>query len=99
VVSAWPPDHECHEAALWSLRVAYRGGGRWAVEQGQGHGDKPVLTRSGQWAIDQRGDPEYRFTLGEALDAARVHAPAVTIADHTAAEALAVHLARGCPDQ
>jgi hypothetical protein len=47
-VSAWPPDHECHEAHLWSLLVAYRGGGRWAVELGQGHGGKPVLTRSGR---------------------------------------------------
>lgn len=54
------------------LVVADRGNGRWAVEQTRDHGfPKVVLTRSGQWTTDRRGDPACRFSLGEALDAAR----------------------------
>jgi hypothetical protein len=97
LVTVWPEGHDCHEASLWSLLVTYRGNGRWAVEQGWSHGSpKIVLTRSGKWDLDQRGDPHYRFTLEEALDQARQHAATVTIAGRTAAEAMREHLARGC---
>ena len=96
-VTAWPEDHECHEASLWSLLVTYRGEGRWAVELGWSSGaPKIVLTRSGEWDIDQRGEDEYRFTLDEALEAAGRHAASLQIADRTVAEAMAGHLGREC---
>jgi hypothetical protein len=97
LVTVWPEGHDCSEASLWSLLVDYRGHGNWAVEQGWSHGSpKIVLTRSGEWDCDQRGDPGYRFTLDEALELARAHAPAIEIAGRTAAGAMAEDLARGC---
>ena len=97
LVTVWPEGHECSEASLWSLLVAYRGSGLWSVEQGWSHGSpKIVLTRAGEWDYDQRGDPAYRFTFDEALELARAHAPLIEIAGRTAAEAVAEHLARGC---
>jgi hypothetical protein len=97
LVTVWPEGHDCHEASLWSLLVTYRGNGRWAVEQGWSHGTpKIVLTRSGQWDHDQRGDPGYRFTRDEALEMARRHAATLTIAGHTAADVMKAHIAREC---
>jgi hypothetical protein len=97
LVNTWPEGHECSEVAHWSLLVAYRGHGLWAVEREWSHGSpKIVLTRSGEWDYDRRGDPEYRFTRDEALDLARAHAPLIEINGRTAAEFTAGHLARGC---
>lgn len=97
LVTVWPEGHDCSEASLWALLVAYRGNGRWAVEQGWSHGDlKRVLTRSGEWDYDHRGDPGYRFTREEAIELARAHAPLIEINGHTATEVMAAHLARGC---
>ncbi len=97
LVTAWPDGHECAEAAHWSLLVTYRGHGKWAVEQGWSHGDKLVLTRSGQWDLDKRGDPGYRFSLDEAIERARQHAATFTIAGHTAAEVMREHVKKRCP--
>lgn len=76
LVTIWPRGHDCGEAARWCLVVRDRGGGRWAVEQSRSHGfPKVVLSRSGQWVLDSPGgDPRCRFSLPEALDAARRHA-------------------------
>jgi hypothetical protein len=98
LVSVWPEAHEaCPNAASTSLLVTYRGYGTWAVEQGWSHGDKIVLTRSGEWDLDRRGDPDYRFTLDEARELARRHAAMLTIAGHTVTEILREHIERGCP--
>jgi hypothetical protein len=97
LVTVWPEGHECSAVSNLSLLVTYRGSGQWAVEREWSQGSpKIVLTRSGEWACDQRGDPGYRFTLGEALDLARAHAPLIEIGGHTAAQAAAECMARGC---
>jgi hypothetical protein len=57
---------------------------------------RAIITRSGEWDYDQRGDPDYRFTLDEARELARAHAPLIEIHGHTAAEVMAGHLAREC---
>lgn len=98
LVTVWPDGHDCCEAALWCLLVTYRGHGRWAVERGRGYSDdKIVLTRSGQWKYDRRGDPGYRFSREEALDLARWHAATLTIAGRTAAQVMRQHVETGCP--
>jgi hypothetical protein len=98
LVSVWPEAHEaCPDAASTSLLVTYRGRGTWAVEEGWSHGDKIVLTCSGEWDLDRRGDPDYRFTLDEALELARQHAATLTIAGHAVTEILREHTGRGCP--
>jgi hypothetical protein len=101
VVTTWPPGHDCREADRWCLVVADRGNGRWAVEQTRDHGfPKVVLTRSGQWEMDRPGDPRYRFSLAEALDAARRFAAAVSIDGRaTAEQAVRAHMATACPGQ
>jgi hypothetical protein len=97
LVTVWPDGHDCPEAALWCLLVTNRGHGRWAVEQGWSHGDKIVLTRSGEWKDDRRGDPGYRFSQQEALELARRHAAVLTIAGRTAAQVMRQHRETGCP--
>lgn len=101
VVTAWPPGHDCHMADRWCLVVADRGNGRWAVEQTRDHGfPKVVLSRSGRWEMDRRGDPRLRFSLGEALDAARRLAATVSIdGATTAGQAMRAHMATACPGQ
>jgi hypothetical protein len=97
LVSVWPEAHEaCPDAASASVLVTYRGYGKWAVEQGWSHGDKIVLTRSGQWDLDRRGDPGYRFTLDEALELARRHAATLTIAGRAVTEIVRKHIETGC---
>jgi hypothetical protein len=101
VVTTWPSGHDCREADLWCLVVADRGNGRWAVEQTRDHGfPKIVLTRSSQWDTDRPGDPRYRFSFAEAMDAARHLAPTVSIDGRTTAEqAMRAHMATACPGQ
>jgi hypothetical protein len=101
LVTTWPSGHECREADLWCLVVADRGNGRWAVEQSRDHGfPKVVLTRSGQWKVDQRDDPRLRFSLAEALDAARRLAATVSIDGRaTAEQAMRAHMVTACPGQ
>ena len=101
VVTTWPPGHDCREADRWCLVVADRGNGRWAAGQTRGHGfPKVVLTRSGQWETDRPGDPRCRFSLAEALDAARRFAAAVSIDGRaTAEQAMRAHMATACPGQ
>lgn len=97
LVTAWPEGHECSEAVHLCVLVAYRGSGLRSVEQGRSHGSpKIVLTRSGEWDYDQRGDPGYRFTYDEAMELARAHAPLIEINGRTAAQFVAEHLAWGC---
>jgi hypothetical protein len=101
VVTTWPSGHDCREADLWCLVVADRGNGRWAVEQTRDHGfPKVVLTRSGQWDTDRRDDPRYRFSLAEALDAARRLAATVSADGRaTAEQAVRAHMATACPGE
>jgi hypothetical protein len=79
------------EAHTWSLTVAYRGGGKWAVTN-----HHQVLGSDGEWDWEprpsDRGDDwlaEYRFDLDTALSLAREHAPRVTINGYTALDILA----------
>ena len=97
LVTVWPQGHDCADAATWCLLVSYRGDGKWAIEQGWSHGDKIVLTRSGQWDLDKPGDPAYRYTREEALTIARQHAASIQIAGATAAQVMREHIDMGCP--
>jgi hypothetical protein len=101
LVSVWPDGHECSDAATWCLTVAYRGRGQWTVEQGwsEGRGQKPVMDVGGRWHTDRPGHPGLRFSLDRALELASRHAPAVRKAGITAAEALRLHDAHGCPEE
>jgi hypothetical protein len=101
VVTTWPSGHDCREADLWRLVVTDRGNGRWAVEQTRDHGfPKIVLARSGRWEMDRPGDPRHRFSLAEALDAARRLAATVSIDGRaTAEQAMRAHMATACPGQ
>jgi hypothetical protein len=101
VVTTWPSGHDCRQADLWCLVVAERGNGRWAVEQTRDHGfPKVVLARSGRWVMDRRGDPRLRFSLAEAMDAARRLAATVSIDGRaTAEQAMRAHMATACPGQ
>jgi hypothetical protein len=99
LVTVWPDGHDCPDAITCSLLVTNRGNGNWAVEQGWSHGDKIVLTRSGEWDLDRRGDPACRFTQEEALALARQHAASLTIAGHTAIELMQAHIKNGCPHE
>lgn len=100
LVTVWPEGHECGDMMLFSLLVQYRGDGRWAVEQGWSSGSpKPVLGTDGNWHMDERGNPELRFTLDDALRLAEAHAPRITVRGVTAAQVLARHEEHGCPDR
>lgn len=82
------------EAHTWSLTVAYRGCGKWAVTNGPGA--RQVLGTDGEWDWEpipsSREDDwlaTHRFSLDEALRLAREHAPKVTINGYTALDILA----------
>lgn len=101
-VTAWPQEHDdCHDAMVFCLKVCDRGGGRWLVGMSRGSSSPEiVLTRDGQWEIDQPGDPRFRFiSYDEALTAARRHAGTMTVNGHKAADVIARHLAGHCPDR
>lgn len=78
------------ELGLWhySLTVAYRGRGLWAVLDGSN-----CLSKSGTWDYEMRPSSreddwlaEHRFPLGEALELARKTAPHMEINGRSASE-------------
>jgi hypothetical protein len=102
-VSVWPDDIECLDSETWKLTVEYRGRGLWAVTRG---GMRTCLNADGEWDYEMRPSERedewlaaHRFSLGDAIDLARRHAPDVTINGLTAVEVLARHRERhpdGC---
>ena len=95
-VSVWPPGIECMDSDTWKITVEYRGRELWAVKL-----LSMCLGRDGEW--DYESPPsggadewlsEHRFTLAEAMQLAREHAPGVTVNGLTAVEVLARHRAR-----
>jgi hypothetical protein len=96
-VSVFPDEFE--DASTWTLSVEYRGADRWAVLMRAG--SRTCLNRDGEWAWEispsERTDEwlaQHRFSLDEALDLARRHAPGVTMNSLTAVEVLERHRAR-----
>jgi hypothetical protein len=93
-VSCLPPDDE--SAALFTLRVEYRGRGLWAVMDGafaldaDGNGDfePSASNRDGDWLA------KYRFPLDKALEIAKRAAPLMTVNRWTVSDALAARAAR-----
>lgn len=88
-VSALPEDDV--NAHHFSIKVAYRGGGRWAVLH-----NGWCLNRAGQWEYEhvpsERTDEwlaEHRFPLGEALAMARAELPRLVVNGMTTAQAVA----------
>lgn len=96
-VSVFPDEFE--DASSWTLSVEYRGAGRWAVLQRAG--SRSCLGRDGKWDWEslpsERADEwlaAHRFTLEEATELARQHAPSATVNGLTAVEVLKRHEAR-----
>jgi hypothetical protein len=94
LVSIWG-GHECPEASAFSLTVAYAGDGLYAVR----HNGGLALDAQGEPHLDRSGDPKLRFPLSEALLIAHRHAGNAQLGTVTAAQALARHAERGCPDE
>ncbi len=85
----WPDGEESINAGLFTVRVEYRGRGKWAVL----HGARRCLGSDGEWDWEsipsEREDDwlaTHRFTLEEALELARKHAPRITVNGMTAFE-------------
>jgi hypothetical protein len=103
-VSVFPPEMTegadmlaASEADTWSLTVAWRGFGKWAVT----NGGRTCLGSDGEWDWEplpsSREDDwlaAHRFDLEIALRLAAEHAPKVTINGLTALEILAKHRER-----
>jgi len=88
-VSILPADNV--NTSTWSLTVAYRGFGKWAVLNGFG-----CLSKAGDWDYEiqpsEREDDwlaEHRFGLAEAIELAKQHAPDIRVNGLTATEVLA----------
>lgn len=77
-------------AHLWGVDVEYRGSGRWAVTR---HGR--CLSFSGEWDYEsipsERGDEwleDHRFSMDEALDLAKKHAPLTRVNGYSVADVI-----------
>jgi|SRR6185437_14918371 len=106
-VSVFPPEMAdssdmltASEVDTWSLTVAWRGEGRWAVMRGPfclgADGGLDVERRPSE--REDRWFTTHRFDLETALRLAAEHAPKVTINGLTALEILAKHQARAGQD-
>jgi hypothetical protein len=106
-VSVFPPEMTdgddvlaAEEAETWSLTVAWRGRGKWAVTR-----FRHCLGADGEWGFEpspsNREDDwlaTHRFDLETALRFAAEHAPKVTVNGLTALDILAKHRARAGQD-
>lgn len=88
LVTVMPLDHP--NAQVWSLTVAWRGRGRYAVLR-----HSMALSRSGTWDYEcvpsEREDEwlaDHRFEYGEAVRLAIAHAPHVVVNGMSASQVL-----------
>lgn len=86
-VSIWRDGEESVNADLFTVKVEYRGRGKWAVLRGR------CLGSDGEWDWEsipsEREDDwlaSHRFGLEQALELARKHAPRVIVNGMTALE-------------
>jgi hypothetical protein len=95
-VSLWPPGEETVNSSSFTIRVEWRGEGRWAVL-----GGRYCLGTDGEW--DWEAGPSnredewlatHRFTLEAAIALAREAAPRVIVGGMTAVQARAREAAR-----
>lgn len=88
VVNAYPDDGDVN-ATAFEVTVDYRGRERWAVR----HGGRCLSRRDDDWDWEsipsERAEDwlqDHRFSLGEALSAAKRVAPRIRVNGKTAAE-------------
>jgi hypothetical protein len=90
------------DAAMWSVTVADRGHGRWAVVKGSFSEGGEVLGSDGEWDYEPRPSSReddwlatHRFDLETALRLAREQAPRITWNGLTALDVLARRAQQG----